>query len=150
MHEGERFHRSPDVTARWLEAFPFRNVPAEYVVFKPFAQASHDDPIALILLLVNPDQLSALVTLAGFDRGAVETSTAPWGAACQSIAYAYAEAERETPRGVIGFFDVSQRHRVERDTLSFTVPYRLFLEMEANVDESFFATDAWRELQRRQ
>ena len=150
MHEGERFHRTPEITAQWLAAFPFRDVAAELVVFKPLSAVAHDDPIAAVFLLVNPDQLSALVTLAGFDSGALETTTAPWGAACQSIAFAYAEGDRQHPRGVIGFFDISQRHRVERDIMSFTAPYKLFCAMEANVEQSFLATDAWRRLQERQ
>jgi uncharacterized protein (DUF169 family) len=150
MHEGERFHRSPEVTTRWLQAFPFRNVPAEYVVLKPLAEVSGDEAIELVWWLVNADQLSALVTLAGFDTGALEPASAAWGAACQSIAFALAEADRDQPRGVIGFFDISQRHRVDREILSFTVPYRLFVAMEANVEQSFLATHAWQELRKRQ
>jgi hypothetical protein len=34
--------------------------------------------------------------------------------------------------------------------LSFTLPYRLFVAMEANVDDSFLGTDAWRDLEKRQ
>jgi hypothetical protein len=94
--------------------------------------------------------LAALVTLAGFERGAVETATAPWGAACQAIAYAYAEAKRAQPRGVIGFFDISRRHQVDRELLSFTAPYALHREMEAAVPDSFLGTEAWRKLRARQ
>ena len=150
MHEGERFHRSAEVTAQWLAEFPFGNLQTEYVVFKPLSAVDGDDPIAMVMLFVNPDQLSALVTLAGFDSGAVYTSAAPWGASCHAIAFALAEAQSERPRGVIGFFDISQRHRVDRDILSFTVPYRLFRTMEANVDASFLALKPWQKLQQRQ
>jgi hypothetical protein len=150
MREGERFHRSPEITRRWLAEFPFRQIEAAYVVAKPLADATADDTIALVHWHVNPDQLSALVTLAGFERGRVETATAPWGAACQAIAYAYAEAARPDPRGVIGFFDISRRHQVERDILSFTAPFALHCEMEAAVPDSFFATEAWIELRKRQ
>jgi hypothetical protein len=101
MHEGERFHRTPEISAKWVAAFPFRTIPAEYVVFKPLAQVERDDPIALLWLLVNPDQLSALVTLLDFPSSAC-------------------------------------------------LPYRLFLAMGANVDDSFLATNAWRELENRQ
>jgi hypothetical protein len=80
----------------------------------------------------------------------VETATAPWGAACQAIAFAYAEAERAQPRGVIGFFDIARRHHVDREILSFTVPFVLHREMEAAVPDSFFATEAWRKLRARQ
>ncbi len=150
MGEGERFHRAPEVTRRWLAEFPFREVQARYVVAGPLAEVSEDEPIALVHWHVNPDQLSALVTLAGFERGAVETATAPWGAACQAIPYAHAEAERPHPRGVIGFFDISRRHQVEREILSFTTPYALHREMEAAVPDSFLRTEAWEKLRARQ
>jgi len=150
MHEGERFHRTPEVTRRWLAEFPFREISTAYVVAKPLAHTSPDEPIALVHWHVNPDQLAALVTLAGFERGSVETAAAPWGAACQAIAYAYAEAERPRPRGVIGFFDISRRHQVDREILSFTVPYALHREMEAAVPDSFLGTEAWQKLRARQ
>jgi uncharacterized protein (DUF169 family) len=150
MGEGERFHRTPEITRRWLAEFPFRQIPTAYVVARPLANVVADDPVALVHWLVNPDQLTALVTLAGFERGTVETATAPWGAACQAIAYAYAEAARPRPRGVIGFFDISRRPQVEREILSFTVPYALHREMEASVPDSFLATEAWRALRGRQ
>jgi len=63
--------------------------------------------------------------------------------------FSLAEAEKETPRGVIGFFDISQRNRVGRDTLSFTMPLRMFLEMESGVDSSFLQTEAWQKLRER-
>jgi hypothetical protein len=97
-------------------------------------------------MLVNPDQLSALVTLAGFRSGAIDRVICPWGAACQSILFSLAEAEKETPRGVVGFFDISQRHRVDREILSFTMPLRMYLEMESTVEASFLRTEPWQKL----
>lgn len=149
MGEGERFIESPEVVDRWVRELPFRDVPTTYVVFKPLGQVGDREPVALVLMLVNPDQLSALVTLAGFRRGTVNASVSPWGAACQSILFAYAEAEKETPCGVIGFFDVSQRGKVDKELLSYTMPYRMFLEMESSVEESFLRTAAWRKLRER-
>jgi uncharacterized protein (DUF169 family) len=150
MHEGERFHRTPEITRRWLAEFPFREIPTAYVVAKPLADTGADEAIALVHWHVNPDQLSALVTLAGFEHGAVETATAPWGAACHAIIYAMVEAERPRPRGVIGFFDISRRHQVDREILSFTAPYALHREMEAAVPDSFLGTEAWQKLRERQ
>jgi len=57
--------------------------------------------------------------------------------------------ERETPRGVIGFFDISQRGRIDRELLSFTMPYALYLEMESSVDDSFLRTAPWQKLRER-
>lgn len=149
MGEGERFFESPGKAARWARALPYREVPTERVVFEPLDQVTDGADVALVVMFVNPDQLSALVTLAGFRRGTASATVSPWGAACQSLLFALEEAERDEPRGVIGFFDVSQRRKIERELLSFTMPYALFLEMESSVEDSFLETAAWRRLRDR-
>ena len=149
MGHGERFHRTPEITDRWAGGLPTRNLPVEYVLFKPLDQVTDGDDTAVVLFLVNADQLSALVTLADYGRGTNRSVSAPFGASCQSILFAYAEAESEHPKGVIGFFDIAQRNRVSKDTLSFTVPYKMLLEMEANVPGSFLEMGPWKALQQR-
>jgi len=149
MGEGERFFKSRELAERAIASMPMREVPTEYVVFKPLELAEGGEP-TLVIFLVNPDQLSALVVLAGYEHGRAENAIAPFGAACHSILYGYAEAEKDEPRGVIGFFDIAQRARVPRDVLSFTVPFALFREMEGNVSGSFLEMEDWRELRERQ
>lgn len=133
-----------------MQALSFRDAPTEYIVFKPLQLVSGQERPALVVLFVNPEQLSALVTLAGFRTGALNASVAPWGAACQSILFAHAEAEKERPAGVIGFFDISQRNKVARDVVTYTMPFRLFLEMEESVEESFLRTHPRLKLKERQ
>jgi hypothetical protein len=58
--------------------------------------------------------------------------------------------KKENPRGVIGFFDISQRRVVEKCTLTFTVPYKMFQEMEAALEGRFLDMSAWQKLQERQ
>jgi len=149
MGEGERFFDSPETAARWAEALPYRDVPTEFIVFKAFDQIVEGEDVSLVLMLVNPDQLSALVTLAGFRRGAINATVSPWGAACQSILFAFEEAESDNPRGVLGFFDISQRGKIARELLSYTMPYSLYLEMESSVDDSFLGHDIWQKLRDR-
>jgi uncharacterized protein (DUF169 family) len=149
MGEGERFFESPEVAARWARALPYREVPTEFIVCKPLDQVAEGEGVSLILMFVNPDQLSALVTLAGFRRGAIDATVSPWGAACQSILFAYAEAESDNPRGVVGFFDISQRGKIAKELLSFTMPYGMYLEMESSVGESFLCTTTWQKLRER-
>jgi uncharacterized protein (DUF169 family) len=150
MGEGERFFASPRIADDWVRNLPYRDVPAEYVIFKPLLEVSAGEPVSVIVMLVGADQLSALVTLAGFQSGATNRVVARWGGACQSILFAYGESEKDHPCGVIGLFDIAQRSRVDRDVLSFTVPYRMFLEMESHIEESFLQTAAWWELRKRQ
>lgn len=150
MAEGERCYKTPELARKWVDSLPITDVPTGYVVFKPLAEVTDHEEPKLIVFFVNADQLSALVTMADYNRGTNQSTTAPFGAACQSILFGYEEAKKEHPRGVIGFFDVSQRRSVDRDTLTFTVPYKLFKEMEASVEGSFLEMHDWQKLQERQ
>jgi uncharacterized protein (DUF169 family) len=150
LAEGERFFRTPETVWEWLSHVPMTEVPTEYVVMKPLEQVTEADSPELVSFLVNADQLSALIVMTGFARGDAEPPIAPFGGACQSVLFAYAEARREAPRGVLGFFDIAQRKRVSRELLSYTVPWSLFLQMEEGVPESFLELGAWRELRKRQ
>ncbi len=149
MGQGERFFESPEVASRWVNDLPYREVPTEFIVFKPLDQVAQEEEMSLVMMFVNPDQLSALVTLAGFRSGSINATTSPWGAACQSILFAYEETESDNPRGVIGFFDLSQRGKIDKELLSFTMPIRMFQEMEACVDNSFLSTTTWQKLRDR-
>lgn len=150
MMEGERFYKTPELARKWVDSLPFIDVPAKYVVFKPWEQITEQDKPELIVFFANADQLSALVVMADYNRGANQSITAPFGAACQPILFGFAEAKKDHPRGVIGFFDISKRSIVDRETLTFTVPFRLFQEMEAGVEGSFLKMHVWEKLQERQ
>jgi uncharacterized protein (DUF169 family) len=150
MAEGERFFKSPELARKWVESLPITNVPTKYVVFKPWKRITEEDKPELIVFFANGDQLSALVVMADYQRGTNQSVTAPFGAACQSILFSYAESRKEYPRGVIGLFDISQRSAVDREILTFTVPFKMFQEMEAEVEGSFLELGAWRKLQERQ
>ena len=151
--EGERFNATPALARSWKESFPVCEAPEKYVVFEPIGfaderaeQVGGGKPPDLVHVLANPDQLSALVILAGFNRGEMLNVIAPFVSACQCIAVAYDEAKKERPKAVMGLFDISQRHRFPSDVLSLTVPYRLYREMEDSLDESCLATEAWRRI----
>ena len=150
MMEGERFYKNPELARKWVDSLPITDVPTEYVVFKPWEQVTEQDKPELIVFFVNADQLSALVLMADFNRGTNQSITAPFGAACQPILFGLAEAKKENPRGVIGFFDISKRLFVDREILTFTAPFSLFQEMDASVEASFLKTHVWQKLQERQ
>jgi uncharacterized protein (DUF169 family) len=150
MGEGERFFKTPDLVRRRISRLPFTEVPTEYVVMKPLESISEAETPELIVFLVNPDQLSALIVMTDYSRGSGEPAIAPFGGACWAVLFGYEEAKRDVPRGVVGFFDIAQRHRVPRDTLSYTVPWKLFLQMEADVEDSFLELGEWQKLRERQ
>ena len=150
--EGERYLKSPQVTERFLEYVPMRDIPAKYVVIKPLDHADPDkEDIKSVTFFVDPDQLSALVILANYTDPDRENVCVPWAAGCQVIGiFGYRELEREHPRGLIGMTDISARNTVRaslpRNLMSFTAPWPQFLEMEGDVDSSFLHRQTWREL----
>ncbi len=149
LTEGERYYRTPELARKFVEALPMRDVPTGFVVFKPLEQVADEDRPALVIFLADADQLSALMVLANYNRARNDNVIAPFGAGCQSILYGLAEAERPTPRGIIGFTDISARKYVGKDILSFTVPWSLYLEMERNVEGSFLEKEQWEALERK-
>lgn len=62
----------------------------------------------------------------------------------------YYEASQATPRAVIGLTDISARFflrkMLERDILSFKVPWELYRETEENVPGSFLTRFAWKSI----
>jgi uncharacterized protein (DUF169 family) len=149
MADGERFFKSPQQVRAWLGTLPFTEVPSTYVVMTPIEQTPEDEKPTLVMFLVNPDQLSALVVLSDYQHGSGDSVGARFGGACQSILFGYAEAQRAHPRGIIGFFDIAQRMHVDRELLSFTVPFAMYLEMEASVEGSFLEMEDWQQLRAR-
>ncbi len=150
MVRGERFFRDRETVRRVISRLPITDVPNEYVVMKPLETVGEVETPELVIFLVNPDQLSALIVMADYSRGSGEPSVAPFGGACWSVLYGYAEAQHDVQRGVVGFFDIAQRHRVPRDILSYTLPWRLFVQMEADVEGSFLELEDWQKLRQRQ
>lgn len=146
---GERYKQTPDLAEQFVKALPITEVPAQYVVMKPLSRVdpAQEEPVS-VTFLVNPDQLSALVILANYDRPGLENVAAPYAAACQVVGIlSYKEAQSESPRCLIGLTDISARKYLKSqgcaDKLAFTVPFRRLLEMESTVEGSFLQGDTW-------
>ncbi len=149
--QGERYKKSPELVDDFLDALPAMEVPANYVVFKPLKDLTEGYEAVVVVFVVDPDQLSAMVALANFDRKGVDNVFTPMGAGCHQIGiYAFREAQKEKPRAVIGLTDLSARknvrHLLGKDVFTFAVPYRRFMEMEGNVDASFLKRGTWKSL----
>ena len=150
MGKGERFFESPEIAKLWQETIKkIETVPYQYMIMKPFSEASEDKPPAMVLVFANPDQISALVCMSGYYRGNVLSVASPFGAACQSIIYANIEGKKEYPQAILGFFDISQRNSLPKDQLSYTMPYSFYAEMEKSVEKSCLTTDSWEKLEKR-
>lgn len=147
LDEGERYFKAPEIARKFVDALPMTEIPATYVVFKPLKELTEEDTPELVVFLANVDQLSALSVLANYDRGIGPSVIMPFGAGCHTLGIIpYAEAKSGEPRAVIGLTDISARRHVDKDLLSFAVPFSMFLNMEENVESSFLKKDIWKNL----
>ena len=151
--EGESYLKTPEQVKKFVEELPMMEVPTKYVVFKPLKDVDiHEERPVVIVFPVNPHQLSALVVLANYGRNSfLDSVIIPWGAGCQAIGiYAYKQRESVPQKAVVGLTDLSARKNVRKqlgdNLFTFAVPYEMFLEMEENVEGSFFERNVWKSL----
>ena len=153
FRHGEGYMKSPKLVKEFIDSMPIMEIPKKYVVFKPLTDVDPErERPQVVAFLADPDQLSALVVLANYGRKGTENVITPFAAGCQQIGiFPYREARSERPRAVIGLTDLSARKnlkkQLDRNVLSFAVPWKMFLEMEDNVEGSFLQRWTWKTLQ---
>lgn len=149
--EGEGYRKTPEIAGGFIESLPITDIPSTYIVFKPLSAV---DPAVetpqLVVCYAAPDQLTALVTLANYEVGGYDGAIIPQASGCQSIfLIPLHEAQQPRPRAVVGMLDSSARPFVNADVLTFTVPFPMFQQMEANVPGSFLERSAWQKVRTR-
>lgn len=148
--EGERYKKSPEIVDKLMSQVPPDKASAKYIIFKHWQLLEENDNPIAVIFFAPPDVLSGLFTLAGFDSANPNAVIAPFGAGCATIVqYPLAEQQSETPRSVLGMFDVSARPFVRENHLSFSVPWKKFTTMVDDINESFLITSEWSKVQRR-
>jgi hypothetical protein len=146
---GERYVKNPELVKQWVDELPITQPETRYVLFKPLADTDPDQKTpASVVFVADADQISALVILANYARQGMENVIIPWAAGCQTIGLLpFREAASENPRAVVGLTDISARQYVRKllgaAYLSFAIPWKMFLEMENNVEGSFLEKNPW-------
>ncbi|MDR1040080.1 MAG: DUF169 domain-containing protein [Deltaproteobacteria bacterium] len=145
---GEGFKKDPETVMAMYSRIP-RLPESPYVILRPLSEM--DWPPEVVLMLADCGQLSALTILANYARQDLDAVRMPFAAACMSVcAFPLAELSSPAPRAVVGLTDVSGRvtmkRLVGRDLLSFAMPWPLYVEMEANAEESFLNRPPWRSI----
>jgi uncharacterized protein (DUF169 family) len=147
---GERYCDSPDALRRIFEYVDPRPAPHKYCVVKPVGKFSDDEAPELIVFFTRPESLSGLHQLAAFVTNDPEVVVSPWGAGCGNVvAWPLHYLSKGQNRAVFGGWDPSARKFFKTDELSFTVPYKMFLDMLDRFKDSFLMTKAWATVQKK-
>jgi len=148
--EGERYIKTPELARTYFLKMKPRPAPASYCVFKPIERFREGERPEVVVFFGPPDILSGLFVLTNYALELTDGVYAPFGSGCGTIlTYPLKEAEKEEPRAVLGMFDVSARPMVERDILTLSMPFSVFLRLLENVEGSFLETESWKKVYQR-
>jgi hypothetical protein len=149
--DGEHYKKTPELAYESWKKMAKVDIKKRYIIFRPLADlAPTDDKPSVVIFPVNADQLAALVVLANYARSTNDNVIVPFGSGCSTIVrYPYLEGRKRTPRAVIGFTDVTARSFHPAGVLTFSVPWKMFLEMDGNVAGSFLDKSVWGKLEKR-
>ena len=150
--EGERFHCSKEKAYKWItQELPIYDFPEKYRIVKPLSEVTEEEIPESVIFTVNPIQLTALITLVGAFTDGINETVTPQGAACQMIgAYVFKESRSDNPKAVLGMLDLAARKNIGKllpnDVLTYSVPWKLFLQMEQEANDSVFESPIWKDI----
>lgn len=145
---GEKFKCDPQTAERMWDCLPKDVMDGfDALKFEPYREGLHPD---IVVAFCNPDQLSAMVVLHGYDKPEYDRVIATTVSGCASmVRIPLHELSSEKPRAVITGTDLAARKFVPEGELAFAVPGPEFEKMLAVTEECFFHSPVWKPVRNR-
>lgn len=145
---GQSYFRTPEIAMVQLDGIRDYGDGRDAIVFQDLDEAEAEGrPIEVVVFLADPARLTALQQLAAYSKTTPgPAAIMPFGHACQQVyAIPRAEGEGDDLHAVVGMTDMYARRFVDRDQLSFAVPYKLYQRMMDDIDGSFLQKEKFLE-----
>ena len=145
---GERFKCDPETAEAMWDCLP-EDVMGEFnaLKFEPYREGMEAD---VVVAFCNPDQLSALIVLHGYDKPEYDRVIATTVSGCASmVRIPLSEMKKEKPRAVITGTDLAARKFVAEGEVAFAVTEPEFDKMLAVTEECFFHSPVWKPVRNR-
>ena len=140
---GEGLKASPEIAQEFLDRAEAPPIEGDAILIGPL-RVEEWDSVRSITFLVDPDRLSALMTLASYWTGDPNAIYAPFSSGC-GLMWRELSATEGT-RAIIGCTDIAMRKYLPPDMLCLTVSPQMFERMVDFPDEAFLSKSWWNEL----
>jgi len=141
--KGERYKKTPEIARAFIENRKFVPANGRYCIFHRLTDVPENITPEVVVFFGDGDDISGLVSLANYGRRE-NAVIAPFSSGCGSIvSEPRAQALESEPKAVLGMFDPSARGSVNKNHLTFAVPWRMFIEMLENIPGSFVEIEPW-------
>lgn len=134
--DDEGLRASRGLMAAWIDANPPYHQRHDHLLLGPLRpeQAAH---LRTVTFLVDPDQLSILITGAYYDAHPSDPPPviAPFGAGCMDLATVFPDLD--IPQAAVGGTDIAMRSWLPAGLLAFAVTVPMFARLCALDDRSF-------------
>lgn len=145
---GEKFKCDPETAEAMFEELP-KDVMGGFdaLRFEPYREGLRPD---IVVAFCNPDQLSAIIVLYGYDKAEYDRVIANTASGCASmVRIPLDELRRDKPRAVITATDLAARKFVPEGELAIAIPGPEFEKMLAVTEECFFHSPVWKPVRNR-
>lgn len=148
LYGEERLKASGEIMGEWLDEIPCYRPEHPHIIIGPLQPDAYEH-LQTVTFLINPDQLSLLVTGAHYRHSGFSPPqvTAPFASGCGLFGPAFADLDR--PGAVIGATDIAVRQFLPSDILAFTVTRPTFEQLCALDEKSFLNGPFWTQVRKK-